>query len=103
MYNVTQPCKEDIRDTADRLVNVERQEYYDSPINNFTKIATMMTGAGFRCTGPNPGEIRVIEPRDIPIFMILTKISREVFRHKEDNLVDIVGYVKTLESIHKSN
>lgn len=95
------PCKENILDTADRLVNVERQADYGHPYDDFSRTAGMMTGIGFMFMDPSTKQPRAIQPKDIPIVMMLVKLSREVNHHKEDNLVDTVGYVKTLEKVHE--
>jgi hypothetical protein len=95
-----QPCnQEDVIETADRLVNQDRQEAYGHPFDDFSRTAKMMTGIGFRFTDPKLG-IREIEAKDIPIFMILVKLSREANTHKEDNIVDTIGYAKTLKQVH---
>ena len=90
-----------LTEEAINLVNGERQADYGSPIQNFTIIADLMSAAGFRFQDPTKG-LRNIEPKDVPIFMILTKISREVYKHKQDNLTDIAGYIKTLEDVHNA-
>lgn len=33
-----------------------------------------------------------VKPEQVPLMMIWLKVSREAFRHKQDNLVDIAGY-----------
>ena len=87
------------QDQATKNINIARQQEYGNPQEDFTRIAGMMTGIGFRFMDPNKG-LREIQAKDIPIFMIMTKLSREVHKHKEDNLVDIKGYANTIESLH---
>lgn len=42
----------------------------------------------------------MIMASDIPILMVLLKVAREAFKHKRDNLVDIAGYVNTLDELY---
>ena len=88
-----------VENTAIALVNGDRQASYGKPIDDFSRTAGMMSAIGFRFSDPSTNTLRLIEAKDIPIFMMLIKLSREVHKHKDDNLIDICGYVKTLESV----
>lgn len=83
--------KQVIKNFLDEVFNTitQRQESYNSPIQNFQDIADVWTiqmrhklkeGAKF-------------ESEDVSLMMIAIKLLREKFAHKRDNLVDIVGYV----------
>ena len=90
----------DILQIASDLVNGDRQQQYSHPSKDFTRVAKMMSGLGFRFDDLSTG-IREIKASDVPLFMVLVKLSREVHKHKEDNLVDCVGYIKTLDMVIK--
>lgn len=83
---------------AEELVCGERQDDYGHPYDDFTRTAKMASGLGFRIEGAS-GTVRDIAAKDVPLFMILVKLSRESHNHKEDNLTDCVGYIKTLEMV----
>jgi hypothetical protein len=40
-----------------------------------------------------------VTPEQVALCMIAVKMSREVNAHKRDNLVDIAGYARTLETV----
>ena len=42
---------------------------------------------------------KTITAEDVPLMMILLKVSREANKHKRDNLVDIAGYARTREML----
>ena len=82
------------------LVNGERMKDYDHPWENFEKITGMLNALGYRFHRTD-GEIRELQPKDVPILMICTKLSREVFKHKDDNVVDIHGYLVCLAKVYE--
>lgn len=66
-----------------------RQHAYASPSINFRRIALMWEAIlGVPIT-----------PQQVALMLLALKISREVHRHSEDNLIDMVGYVICLEDI----
>ena len=74
----------------DDLVKGDRQTAYGHPHENFPRIAQMWSAI-----------LGVpISLEQVPLCMIAVKISRECHTHTEDNLTDIIGYVKTLEMVH---
>lgn len=81
--------KESVLQEADRLVSTDRQQDYGHPLDDFTKTAKMWSAV----LGQE------VSPEQVPLCMILVKISRETNRHKRDNLVDIAGYAKTLKLV----
>jgi hypothetical protein len=85
---------------AIQLVNNERNNDYGHPADDFMRVAGMMNGIGFRFKEPN-GKMRELSAKDVPIFMLIIKLCREVHKHKEDNLVDIHGYTNTLEMVYE--
>jgi hypothetical protein len=72
------------------IADTERQDDYGHPAENFERIARMWTAI----LGTH------ISPEQVGLCMIAVKISREVHKHKPDNLTDIAGYARTLEMIH---
>lgn len=83
--------EESVCQEADRLVSVDRQADYGHPYWDFQKTAAMWsTIFGV-----------AIEPEQVGLAMICVKISRELNKHKHDNLVDICGYAKTIELVNE--
>lgn len=77
--------KSTVLDRAKALVFGDRGEYYGHPGEDFARTAGMwaaMTGFEFK-------------PEHVALFMVALKLSREMNRHKCDNLVDIAGYAET--------
>lgn len=78
-------AKETVLDQAKALVLGSRGEDYGHPREDFARTAAIwaaMTGFEFK-------------PKHVAMFMVALKLSREVNKHKRDNLVDIAGYVET--------
>lgn len=42
-----------------------------------------------------------LTPEDVPMLMILLKVSREAHKHKDDNIKDIQGYAKTRQMLEE--
>ena len=42
-----------------------------------------------------------VTPQQVALCMVGVKISREVNKHKADNIVDGCGYFRTLEMVHE--
>jgi len=74
---------------ADDLVTVERQKQYGSPFENFSVIAKFWS--------PILGV--EVTPEQVALCMVQVKISREIFKPKRDNRVDMAGYTKTLDMV----
>lgn len=78
---------ENILQEADRIVDGDRQADYGPVRHDFARIAgfwSVILGVP-------------VMPRDVPLCMIALKMSREICKHKRDNLVDMAGYARTLE------
>lgn len=76
--------QEDILEEALRITRGDRQASYGPPDQDFTRTAKLWTawkGVEF-------------EARDVAVFMILLKASRESHQRKRDNWVDIAGYAR---------
>lgn len=81
---------EPILDEAKRLVYGPREAAYDHPRADFTRTVGMLN-ALFSHKLREP-----FAPADFGLLMICCKLSREVHRHKRDNLTDIAGYAETV-------
>ncbi len=76
--------EEDILEEAMRLTSGDRQASYGAPDQDFArtaKIWSALKGVKF-------------EPREVAMFMIALKLSRETHQRKRDNWVDIAGYAR---------
>lgn len=75
---------EDILEEALRVTRGDRQAQYGPPDQDFTRTALMwsaLKGVPF-------------EAREVAMFMVALKLSREVHQRKRDNWVDIAGYAR---------
>lgn len=72
------------------LVHGDRGESYGDPSEDFARIGKLWAIVL---------KMPEITPQQVAMCMIALKLSREVNRHKRDNLVDIGGYTETLAMI----
>ena len=82
-----------ILEEANRIVNGDRQADYSDPVRNFTdisEIATFLTK-------------KELTAEDCCNVLIAVKLTRERFKHKEDNLIDLAGYTEILNRIKSQN
>lgn len=87
--------KSTIFDKAKSLINGDRQKAYGNSKTMCLHIANMWN-AYLRLKGDNR-----IRPTDVPMMMAQFKMAREAYKHKEDNLVDMCGYIGLLEKMRK--
>jgi hypothetical protein len=73
---------------AIHVVNGPRQRDYAHPRVNFQRIADLWS----------PVLGITVTPEQVALCMIQVKVAREINRHTRDNLVDICGYVMTLDA-----
>ena len=78
---------------AVELVSSTRQKEYGSPIGVFTKAATIASVF----------ISHEITKEEVVKVMIAVKLAREAVAHKEDNCVDIAGYVSILNYIEQDD
>lgn len=83
-------------DEASRVANGERRRDYGTPLLNFLRIA--IRWSVYLKTKLNANSI--ITPLDVAMMMIEMKVSREQQTHKDDNFVDIIGYVICVDSMN---
>ena len=82
---------------ANDVVHGARQEAYNHPFHNFNATAHMLNGAlYYKLAKPLTGE-------DVPRIVACLKLARESFKHKYDNVVDICGYMETLQLYREHN
>lgn len=81
---------ETILQEAQRLVHGDRGDQYGHPIEDYTRTGKIW-GAIL--------EIGDIDPRLCCLMMAGVKISREVNKHKRDNLTDLAGYAECADMI----
>ena len=78
---------------AQYLVNHDRGPAYGHPYNDFSRqVALLKAWFGDR-------SFKSLQPEDIAIMMILVKLARERNAHKDDNIIDVIGYALTLEKV----
>ena len=78
-----------VLEEADHIVSVDRQKDYGHPYDDYTKVAKIASVIfGIEATA-----------EQCAMFMIGVKMSRQLNKHKRDNLVDMAGYVKVLDMI----
>lgn len=74
-------------DECDRLVNNDRQDDYGDPVDNLERIAEVVSLV----------LDRDFSPRDVALFFICVKLTREGRLHKRDNLLDMACYAEILD------
>ena len=91
--------KENILQEADRLVSGDRQEAYSHPTYDYECTAAIWSAM----IKKKFGVIVPLSPDFCTLMMAALKISREVGKHKRDNLVDLAGYARCTEMILEKN
>lgn len=80
--------RKEILQTAEKMVNGDRQDDYGRPEQNFDRIA-MLWNSYLGCERLNTG----ITPVDVAAMLALLKIARIASGHgKNDNWIDLAGY-----------
>ncbi len=80
--------RKEILDTAEKMVNGDRQDDYGTPEQSFERIAMLWT----HYLGHNRLNVG-ITPVDVAAMLALLKIARVASGHgKSDNWVDLAGY-----------
>ena len=71
---------------AEELVYGDRGEGYGPPYEDYLRTTALFANITDICLSPAQGIM----------FMMCVKLSREIYLHQDDNLVDLVGYVACL-------
>lgn len=86
------------------IINGERQDQYGNPEDSFAIIAAfwntyLKNKVELELKKRNiKGEyIADITPKDVAMMMTLFKMSRELNSHKDDNIIDAIGYMGLTE------
>lgn len=77
-----------------QITSGDRARDYGTPLINHLRIAVrwnILLGARLE---------KPINPADVVLMMIDLKIAREQQTHKDDNFVDIAGYINCLDKMH---
>lgn len=80
-----------ILEEASEIRSGSRNSDYGEATENFKRIAQMAS----LITGSE------LTPKQCVAVHIATKLSREAYRHKRDNLVDLCGYADILQQINE--
>lgn len=84
-----------ILEEAAELTSKDRQEVYGHPKDNFKRIVDLWN---IYLSKASPNHM-ILTRRDVAMMMILTKVARDMESAVRDNLVDIVGYARTIEML----
>lgn len=85
---------DDLLAKAAELVTNQRQQDYGHPAINFDRIAQ-----GWSVIFDDG----LFTPERVALAMVWTKICRQLNTHKDDNLIDAIGYILTIDSINKEH
>lgn len=85
-----------ILDKANKIINErsEEKERMYGPFNQGMERAAMIASGA---TG------KTITPQDMYMCLVALKLSRQSYNHKEDNLLDAVAYLGSLNNYNESN
>jgi nucleoside 2-deoxyribosyltransferase len=86
--------EESVLDKAKRITTIDRQKDYGHPSENFLRIANLWNS--YLKNRKEDGDISV---EDVAWMMVLFKIARDQNKPTHDNLVDAIGYTRTLAMI----
>lgn len=76
---------------AEKIISKDRREAYGPVNQSFEQIAKIWSGI----------LNTEITSKQVALCMIGLKMQRESFSHKDDNLVDLVGYTLLLQKLNE--
>lgn len=86
-----------ILQAADSLINGARRDSYGHPLDDYTRVAAMVTGLFHNLLKPGCS----LSPEHIPMIMACMKLSREVQHSKRGNRIDSSEYIGLIDMIVK--
>lgn len=93
----TNVSEKNILKEALHTVDGDRGKFYGHPLDNHSNTASFWSDYIKR-----KYDVDVkLDARDVCMMMVLLKVSRDANRPKEDNLVDIAGYVRNAQMIEE--
>ena len=104
MSTYTSGDSETILQEAQRLVHGDRQGAYGHPIDDYACTGRMWGAIidrwlhDLKIIPPNVN-VPDIDPKIACLMMATMKVSREVHKHKRDNLTDLAGYTECASMI----
>lgn len=84
-----------ICEVADSLINGARRDSYGHPLDDYTKVAAMITGLFHEILKPG----KYFKPEHIPMIVSCMKLSREMNAPKRGNRIDLAGYAGVIDMI----
>ena len=82
-----------ILEEAQEILEGERESDYGDPVANFNRISRIASSI----------LDYTISPQECVVVMMAVKLSREQYKHKRDNLVDLVAYTEILNRVRELN
>ena len=82
-----------ILEEAQEILEGERDSDYGDPVANFNRISRIASSI----------LDYTISPEECVVVMMAVKLSREQYKHKRDNLVDLVAYTEIYNRVKEQN
>jgi hypothetical protein len=82
-----------ILEEAQDILEGDRESDYGDPVANFNRISRIASSI----------LNETITPEQCVVVMMAVKLSREQYKHKRDNLVDLVAYTEILNRVRELN
>lgn len=87
--------KSNVLKQADEIIYGDRERTYGNPGINLERIANLWNA--YLCNKAMCDDDNEISAEDVAMMMTLLKIAREQHAHKEDNIIDAVGYLALID------
>lgn len=86
-----------VLDTVKGILNGDRLDSYGIPLESFTRISDYWNNY----LSHNNIDIENLKPSNVAMMMVLFKLAREENKHKEDNIIDAIGYLVLYSNLLK--